>query len=43
MMIKDDGDGGGGEKAKAEQHTMPRRVLFAITNKYSKGPNGSGA
>ena len=33
MMIKDDGDGGGGEKAKAEQHTMPRRVLFAITNK----------
>ena len=34
MMIKDDGDGVGGEKAKAEEHTMPCWVLLAITNEH---------
>ena len=28
MMVKDDGDGGGGEETKAEQHTMPGWVLL---------------
>ena len=35
MMIKDDGDGVGGEEAKTEEDTMPCWVLLAITNEQA--------